>query len=99
MLAAQAVRCSTLPLTAFVTTFGRATVTKVVPKQPGWLTTRLQTYASESRHAVRRQVQQTKSLKESIMAPAGDTGACFQNKKKCCFIFYLWFDKKQKQNP
>ena len=76
MLAARAVRCSTLPLTAFVTTLGKASITKVAPRQPGWLTTRIQTYASESRHAVRRQVEQTrrKTLKETVMAPAGDTG-------------------------
>lgn len=72
MLLSQAVRCSPLPLTAFVTTLGRSAVSKVTPKQP-WLTMRVQTYASESRHALRRGAQKTKTMKERIMAPAGDT--------------------------
>ncbi|KAK7112216.1 growth hormone-inducible transmembrane protein-like [Littorina saxatilis] len=71
MMLAQAARCSTLPLTAFVTTLGRTSVPALLPKQP-CLATRLQTYASESRHALRRATK-TRTWKDTIMAPAGDT--------------------------
>lgn len=73
MLAARAARCFSLPLTTFVTTLGKSSITGVVPKQP-LLTVRIQLYASESRNAVRRQVSRAKSLKERLLAPAGDSG-------------------------
>lgn len=72
MLAARAARCFSLPLTTFVTTLGKSSITGVVPKQP-LLTVRIQLYASESRNAVRRQVSRAKSLKERLLAPAGDS--------------------------
>ena len=72
MFASKAAKCCTLPITAFITTFGRSSVTQV-NKQP-WTLMRVQKYASQARHTLRRQAEKTKTFKERIMAPAGDGG-------------------------
>ena len=69
MLASKFASCGRIPITAFVTSFARQPVLKA-PTNTSMLT-RIQLYASETRSGIGRHAKR-KSLKETMMEPAGD---------------------------
>ncbi|XP_035825785.1 growth hormone-inducible transmembrane protein [Aplysia californica] len=65
-----AASCGRIPITAFVTGLSRPTLSR--PVNPNGLYSRVQMYASETRSGIGRHSKR-KSMKETLMAPAGDT--------------------------
>lgn len=70
MLASKFATCGRIPVTAFVTGLGRPAMSR--PVNPSGLYNRVQLYASEAKNGIGRHARR-KTLKEQIMAPAGDS--------------------------
>ena len=91
-----AARLTQVPLTAFVTGIGRQAISiKPVLVKPCNFTTRAQSYATKAARFGRRKMAQSEAksqtLKERLMAPAGDGGRHYRKvpkfsvtRKLCC---------------
>ena len=69
-----AARLTQLPLTAFVSGLGRPALSVKPVLQPCNITTRVQSYTTRAARVGRRKMGQSQTLKERLMAPAGEEG-------------------------
>lgn len=72
MIVAKMLGCGRVRITAFISGIGRSALSRQ-PSAPSNLMSRVQMYANDARTGIGRRVKR-RSLKETMMAPAGDTG-------------------------